>query len=70
MSHVIGEVTDTNYHLFQNIFIWGSSRVAIFVDIIRIVTMFIKTIFKDLKSRLNKKGNYVSKSSLYLHLLI
>ena len=39
----------TLYHLFQNIFILRRPIVVIFADIIKIVTMFIKAIFKDLK---------------------
>ena len=35
--------------LFQNTFILRRSRVAIFADIIKIVIMFIKTVFKDSK---------------------
>ena len=35
--------------LFQNSFILGKPRVAILSDIIKIATMFIKQIFKDLK---------------------
>ena len=35
--------------LFQNSFILRQPLVAIFTDIIKIVTMFIKTIFKDSK---------------------
>ena len=36
--------TMTSYPLFQVIFISRRSRVAIFADIIKIITMFIKTI--------------------------
>ena len=39
----------TPLHLFQIISILRKARVAIFVDIIKIKTMFTKTIFKDLK---------------------
>ena len=39
----------TSGHLFQNTFILKRSRVAIFADIIKIVTMFIKKDFKDSK---------------------
>ena len=52
--------------LIQNTFILRWPRVAIFVDIIKFVTMFIKAIFKSKK----KKGNYVSKCNLYLYFLI
>ena len=43
---------DKNYDgttFFHNTFILRRSRVANFVDIIQIVTMFIKTTFKDQK---------------------
>ena len=43
--------------------------VAIFADIIKIVTVFIKTIFKD-SIKVKKIRNYVSKWNLYLHFLI
>ena len=39
----------TSSHLFQNIFILGRPGVSIFADIIKITTMFVKTIFKDSK---------------------
>ena len=35
--------------LFQNSFVLRRPRVAIFAGIIKIITMFIKTIFKDSK---------------------
>ena len=44
-------------------------RVAIFAEIIKVVTMFIKTIFKDSK-KLKRIRNYVLKCNLYLYLLI
>ena len=37
----------TSYSLFQNTLILGRTGVAIFADIIKIVTIFIKTIAKD-----------------------
>ena len=43
--------------------------VAIFADIIKIVTMFIKTIFKDSR-KVKRIRNYVSKCNLYLYFLI
>ena len=43
--------------------------VATFADMIKIVIMFIKTIFKD-STKVKRIGNYVSKCSLYLYLLI
>ena len=39
----------TSSHLFQNIFILGTPGVSIFADIIKITTMFVKTVFKDSK---------------------
>ena len=41
----------TPLHLFQIISILRKARVAIFADIIKIKTMFTKTIFKDLKKK-------------------
>ena len=41
----------------------------IFADIIKIVTIFSKTIFKDSK-KVKRIGNYVSKCNLYLYFLI
>ena len=55
--------------LFPKTFILRRSRVIIFADIIKTVTMFIKTIIKD--PRKNKRiRNYVSKSNLYLYFLM
>ena len=45
------------------------SRVAIFADIIKIVTMFIKKIIKDPR-KVKRIINYVSKSNLYLYFLM
>ena len=39
----------TSQPLFQNTFNLRSPRVAIFAGIIKILTMFVKTIFKDSK---------------------
>ena len=50
-------------------FISRRPRVVIFADIIEIVTIFIKTIFKDSK-KVKRIGNYVSKCNLYLYFLI
>ena len=46
---------DRNYDviIFQNTFILTRPRVAIAADIIKILTMFIKTIFKYLKKKKN-----------------
>ena len=42
-----------SYILFQNIVSLRRSGMAVFADIIKIVTMFIKTIFKDSKKKKN-----------------
>ena len=55
--------------LFQNTFILKRPTVAIFADIIKIVIVFITTIFKDSK-KVKIIRNYVSKRSLYLYFLI
>ena len=55
--------------LLQNIFILIRPRVAIFADIIKIVTMFIKKIFRDSK-KVKRIRNYISKYSLHLYLFI
>ena len=47
----------------------GRPRVAFLVDIIKIVTMFINTIIKDLK-KVERIRNYVSKCKLCLYFLI
>ena len=53
----------------SNIFILRRPRVAIFTDIIKIVTKFIKTIF-TYSRKVKRIGNYVSKCTLYLYFLI
>ena len=45
-------------------------RVVIFADIIKIVTMFIKTITKDSRKFKKKNRNYASKSNLYVDFLM
>ena len=45
------------------------SEVAIFADIIKIITRFIKKIFKDSR-KVEKIRNYVPKCNLYLYFLI
>ena len=58
--------------LFQDTFILRKPRVAIFAEIIKNVTMFIKIIFKYLE-KVKRIRNYVGKSNLYLdpmHFLI
>ena len=54
---------------FQKLFILRKPGVAIFADIIKIVTMFIKTILKDSR-KVKRISDYVSKWNLYLHFLI
>ena len=49
----------TSYFLFQNTFFLRRPRVTIFADIIKITTMFIKTIFKDSKY-VKRIRNYIS----------
>ena len=63
---------DRNYDIitfFQNTLILRRSGLAIFADIIKIVTMFIKAIIEDSK-KVKRIINYVSKSSLYLYFLM
>ena len=63
---------DRNYEVinfFKNIFILRRPEVAIFVDIIKTVTMFIKTIFIESR-KVKRTRNYVSKCNLYLYFLI
>ena len=50
----------TSQPLSQNTFVLRRPRVAIFVEIIKILTIFIKTIFKDSK-QVKIAKNYVSK---------
>ena len=45
------------------------ARVDIFADIIKIVTMFIKTILKD-SEKVKRIRNYVLKCNLYMYFLI
>ena len=56
-------------NFFQNIFLLRRPGVAIFADIIKIVTMFIKTTLKD-SIKVRRIRNYVSKWNLYLYFLI
>ena len=55
--------------LFQNILIFWRPGVDIFAEIIKIVTMFIKTITKDSR-KVKIIRNYVSKSNLYVYFLM
>ena len=50
-------------------FILRQSGVAIFVDIMKIVTMFIKSPFEDSR-KVKRIRNYVTKWNLYLYFLI
>ena len=59
----------TSQPLFQNAFILRRPGVAIFVDIIEIVTIFIKTKFEDSR-KIKRIRNYASKFNLYLYFLI
>ena len=63
---------DKSYDLiffFKKIFILRRAGVAIFADIIKILTMFIKTILKD-SGKVKRIRNYVSKCNIYLHFLM
>ena len=55
--------------LFQNTFISRRFRVANFADIIKIVTMFIKTTFKE-SNKVKRIRHYALKWDLYLYFLI
>ena len=59
----------TSQPIFQNTFILRRPGVAIFADIIKIVTTFIKTIFKDSR-KVKIISNYLSECNLYLYFLI
>ena len=63
---------DRNYDIitfFQSTLILRRPGVAIFADIIKIVTMFIITIIQDSK-KVKIIINYVSKPNLYLYFLM
>ena len=63
---------DRNYDvitLFKNTVILRRPGVAIFADIIKIITRFIKKIFKDSR-KVKRIRNYVSKCNLYMYFLI
>ena len=59
----------TSWHFFQNIFVLRKPGVAIFVEIIKIVTMFTKTTLKYSR-KVRRIRNYVSQQNLYLYFLI
>ena len=63
---------DRNYDVitfFQNTLTLRKSGAAIFADIVKIVTIFIKTIIQDLR-KVKRIRNYESKSNLYLYFLM
>ena len=59
----------TSQPFFQNTCILGRPGVAIFADVIKIVTIFIRTIFKD-SNKVKIIKNYASECNLYLYFLI
>ena len=59
----------TSYPLLQNTFILRRPGVAIFADIIKIITGFIEKMFKDSR-KVKKIRNYVPKCNLYLYFLL
>ena len=59
----------TSYILFKNTVILRRSWVAIFANIIQILTRFVKEIFKDSR-KVKRIRNYESKCNLYLYFLI
>ena len=54
---------------FENTLTLRRPEVAIFADIIKIVTMFIETIVQDSR-KVKRIIKYISKSSLYLYFLM
>ena len=54
--------------LFQNVVVLGRSGVGSFADVIKIITIFIKKIFKNSR-KIKRNRNYGSKCNLYLYLL-
>ena len=56
----------TSYPFFHKVFILRGALVAVFADIIKVKTMFIKTILKDSR-KVRRIRNYVW--NLYLYLL-
>ena len=58
---------DTNYDVIT--FILRRPRVAVFADIIKIVTIFIKTILNDSR-KVRRIRNYISGWNLYSNFLI
>ena len=63
---------DRNYDVITFILLYPyfkKSRVAIFTDIIKIVTMIFKTIIKDPR-KVKRIRNYISKPNLHLYILM
>ena len=68
-----GDVMDRNYDVItfsQNVFILRGPRVAMFGDIIKIVTIFIKKTCKDSKNKARRIRTNVPKSNRFLFFLI
>ena len=59
----------TSQPLFQNTLTLRRPGVVIFADIIKILTMFIKTITKDSR-KVKRIRNYLSSSNLYVYFLM
>ena len=55
--------------MFQNTFTLSKPRLAVFANIMKVVTMFRKTICKD-SLNINITRNYVPKCNQYLYLLM
>ena len=70
--NLVGDVIDRIYDVitfFQNTFILGRSGVAIFVDIIKVLTIFFITIYKDSR-KVKIDRNHVTKYNRYMYFLI
>ena len=59
----------TSWPFFQNTLILRKPGVAVFADIIKIVTIFIETVIQDSR-KVKRIISYVSKSNLYLYFLM
>ena len=64
----MGRVYDVITFISKNLY-FKRAWLAIFADIIKIVTMFIKTIFENSR-KVRRIRNYVSNCNLYLYFLI
>ena len=67
-KNFVGDVINKNYDvipLFQNVVSLRRPGVAIFADIIKIITRFIKQILKD-SIKAKRIRNYILKLNLYL----